>query len=117
MLSSSLLRPNRMSRSARIRASTNKKRTKLDRDNRAIRRALRILESHARTAGDPFVSRSYAAEWFRLRLARLPHEVFAVAWLDTRHRLIEFRELFTGTVDSATVHLREVARSALDCNA
>ncbi len=44
-------------------------------------------------------------------------EVFACLYLDTRHRVIAFRELFQGTIDSATVHPREVARSCLELNA
>ena len=37
--------------------------------------------------------------------------------MTTRHRLIEFRELFRGTVDGAAVHPREVVREALALNA
>ena len=44
-------------------------------------------------------------------------EVFAAAMLDTRHRLIEYVELFFGTIDGAEVHPREVARCALRLNA
>jgi DNA repair protein RadC len=52
-----------------------------------------------------------------LRLAALPHEVFAVFFLDTRHRLIAYEELFRGTLDAASVHPREVVRQALQYNA
>ena len=38
-------------------------------------------------------------------------------FLDTRHRLIEYVELFQGTIDGAEVHPREVVRQALRCNA
>jgi len=41
-------------------------------------------------------------------------EVFAVMLLDTRHRLIELLELFFGTVNSASVHPRKVAKVALE---
>ena len=37
--------------------------------------------------------------------------------LDTRHRLIEYAELFQGTIDGTEVHPREVVRRALRCNA
>jgi DNA repair protein RadC len=40
-------------------------------------------------------------------------EVFVVLLLDTRHQLLEFRELFQGTIDAANVHPREVVRIAL----
>ena len=51
------------------------------------------------------------------KLAGLEREVFAAVFLDTRHRLIEYVELFQGTIDGAEVHPREVVRQALRCNA
>lgn len=45
------------------------------------------------------------------------HEVFAAVFLDNRHRVIAFEELFTGTIDSASVYPREVLKSALKYNA
>jgi len=53
----------------------------------------------------------------RLKLAQLEHEVFAVIFLDNRHRLVEYRELFRGTVDNTTVYPREIAKEALVRNA
>ena len=43
----------------------------------------------------------------------LPHEVFACLFLDTRHRVIAFEELFRGTLDGAEVHPREVVQRCL----
>ena len=51
------------------------------------------------------------------RLLDLPHEVFCCLFLDTRHRLIRYEELFRGTIDGATVYPREVVKRALQCNA
>ena len=51
-------------------------------------------------------------EFLQLRLGHLEHEVFAVIWLDNRHRVIEFEELFRGTIDGASVHPREVVKMA-----
>lgn len=45
------------------------------------------------------------------------HEVFACLFLDNRHRVISFDEMFFGTIDGATVHPREVVRRALQHNA
>ena len=42
-----------------------------------------------------------------------PHEVFACLFLDTRHRVIAYEELFHGTIDGATVYPRVVAEKAL----
>ena len=48
-----------------------------------------------------------------MRLRDLPHEVFCCLWLDNRHRVIAFDELFRGTIDGANVHPREVVKQAL----
>lgn len=58
-----------------------------------------------------------AGRYFAQRLRGLPHEVFAAMFLDTRHRVIAFEELFRGTLDGAEVHPREVVRRALGHNA
>lgn len=62
---------------------------------------------------DPSIARAY----FRDKLAGLEREVFAAAFLDTRHRLIDFAELFHGAIDGAEVRPREVVRQALLRNA
>jgi DNA repair protein RadC len=56
----------------------------------------------------------------RFLLAQLrdkPYEVFCCLFLDNRHRLIAFEELFRGTIDGASVHPREVVRQTLLHNA
>lgn len=45
-----------------------------------------------------------------------PYEVFCCLFLDVRHRLIAFEEMFRGTIDGATVHTREVVRHAMAHN-
>ena len=50
-------------------------------------------------------------------LRRHQQEVFACLFLDNRHRLIRFEELFRGTVNGASVHPREIAKRALHHNA
>ena len=45
------------------------------------------------------------------------HEVFALLLLDSKHRVIAFRELFRGTLDGASVYPREVVKIALELNA
>ena len=45
------------------------------------------------------------------------YEVFALLLLDTKHRVIGFRELFRGTLDGASVYPREVIKIALEHNA
>lgn len=52
-----------------------------------------------------------------LELAGHEHEIFGALFLDSQHRLIEFKELFRGTVNACSVHIREVAKEALEKNA
>ena len=56
-------------------------------------------------------------DYLTARLRGYPHEVFACLFLDNRHRVIGFDELFHGTIDGASVHPREVVRRALAHNA
>lgn len=56
-------------------------------------------------------------EFLRMRMRDLPYEVFAVLYIDNRHRFLQFKELFRGTIDGASVHPREVVRDALTHNA
>lgn len=56
-------------------------------------------------------------EHLRNMLHEHEQEVFAVLLMDTKHRILAFREMFYGTVDSATVHPREVVKQALQHNA
>jgi DNA repair protein RadC len=56
-------------------------------------------------------------EYLQLQLAPRDHEIFAILFLDNRHRVIEFVPLFRGTVDGASVHPREVVKEALARNA
>jgi DNA repair protein RadC len=56
-------------------------------------------------------------DYLKLRLHGYPYEVFAGLFLDNRHRVISYQELFRGTIDGASVHPREVVRAALKVNA
>ena len=93
----------------------------LSREDRARVRA--VLELHARWMESrlkregPFTSPSHTRRYLEARLRGRAHEVFAAVFLDNRHRVIAFEELFHGTVDGASVHPRVVARRALAHNA
>ena len=63
--------------------------------------------------GSPAETRRFLTAQLRDR----PYEVFCCLYLDNRHRLIAFDELFRGTIDGASVHPREVVREALAHNA
>jgi DNA repair protein RadC len=51
------------------------------------------------------------------RLRDKPHEVFCCLYLDNRHRILRFEELFRGTIDGTSVYPREVVKQALSANA
>ena len=44
-------------------------------------------------------------------------ETFCCIFVDNRHRVIDFVEMFRGTIDGASVHPREVVKEALKRNA
>ena len=69
------------------------------------------------TRGVQISSPAETLDFLRLRLAHLEHEMFAVLWLDNKNRVLAFEELFRGTINSATVHPRELAKSAIKYNA
>jgi DNA repair protein RadC len=63
--------------------------------------------------GAPLESPQATEQYLKSMLRDHPHEVFACLFLDTRHRVIAFEELFHGTIDGATVYPRVVAEKAL----
>ena len=87
------------------------------REDAAIRRAMRILESRIREPGITYTSPDSVRQYLTFKLARLEREVFKVLFLDTRHRLIADEDMFLGSIAEASVHPREVAKRALQHNA
>jgi DNA repair protein RadC len=81
-----------------------------------IRQALGILERRIRI-GPCFDRSDTTKDFLRIRLARADYEVFGVIWMDTRHRLIEFNEMFRGTLSRNAVYPRELVREAIRLNA
>lgn len=57
------------------------------------------------------------SRYLRAQLMNAEHEIFAVLMLDSQHRLIAFRHMFSGTIDSAAVYPREILKQALKDNA
>lgn len=68
-------------------------------------------------AGRPVTDAAGAERFLRQRLGGRPQEVFAVMFLNSRHQLLRFEELFAGSVDRAQVYPREVLRRSLSYNA
>ncbi len=82
----------------------------------AMEMARRVTDEPLRQ-GDPLKSPEDTRRFLASRLGTYPHEVFAALFLDNRHRVIHYRELFRGTIDGAAVYPREVVRQALEDNA
>lgn len=80
-----------------------------------------ILETAAQLVepkrGDLLTSPDETRRFITYKLGRLEHEVFAAVFLDNRHRVIEYAEMFRGTINGASVHPREVVKEALKVNA
>ena len=51
--------------------------------------------------GTALTSPQLTRDFLTLKLGTLEHEVFAVILLDGRHRVIEYVDLFRGTIDGA----------------
>ena len=68
-------------------------------------------------AGPALANPRATREFLRARLRDRDHEVFCCLFLDNRHRVICFEEVFRGTLDGASVHPRDVVKRALARNA
>lgn len=76
----------------------------------------RVLAQQLRAA-PVFDAPQRVKDYAALQLRAHAHEVFAVLYLDSQHRLIEMQELFNGSLSQTSVYPREVLRQALLLNA
>ena len=67
--------------------------------------------------GEKISSPSDSETFLKLKLGHLEHESFCAIFLDNRHRVLKFVELFRGTIDGTSVYPREVVKETLACNA
>lgn len=82
-----------------------------------LTRALAILSSRMRKAGDVLSSPSAVKSYLTLNLASREHEVFSAVFLDAQNRVIDTEDLFRGTLTQTSVYPREVVKAALARNA
>jgi DNA repair protein RadC len=82
----------------------------------AVEIAKRQLSEPLR-AGPSLASPKATRDYLSAQLRDREHEVFCCLYLDKRHRLTQFEELFRGTIDGASVHPREIVKQALQRNA
>jgi len=81
-----------------------------------VQLALKILRARHRR-GRLLSSPQDTQQYLQLVFESYRNEVFAAIFLDNRHRVLGFEELFFGTIDGASVHPRVVVQRALDLNA
>ena len=67
--------------------------------------------------GKPLSSPEETREYLKLMLSHFEHEVFCAIFMDNRHRVLAFEELFQGTISGSSVHPREVVKKAMKVNA
>ena len=67
--------------------------------------------------GPPLANPMATRDYLRAQLRDRDHEVFCCLFLDNRHRVLAFDEVFRGTIDGASVHPRDVVKLALARNA
>jgi DNA repair protein RadC len=82
-----------------------------------------VLELARRALAEPlqdrplFDSPQAVRQFLQLQIGARPHEVFAVLFLDSQHRLIVLEEMFRGTLSQTSVYPREVVSRALTLGA
>ena len=86
--------------------------------------AVRVLPELARRyydeslpSGETIRSPTDTEAFLKARMRHLGHEVFCCLFLDNRHRVLRFDEMFRGTIDGTSVYPREVVKEALAVNA
>ena len=67
--------------------------------------------------GETIRSPTDTQSFLRAKIRHLGHEMFCCLYLDNRHRVLRFDELFRGTIDGTSVYPREVVKEALAVNA
>ena len=67
--------------------------------------------------GEAIRSPTDTEAFLKARMRHLHHELFCCLFLDNRHRVLRFDEMFRGTIDGTSVYPREVVKEALAVNA
>lgn len=65
----------------------------------------------------PLTSAQDAKKYLILKLSSYRHEVFSCIFLNNQHQVIQYKELFYGTINCAPIYPRVVAQKALEYNA
>lgn len=87
-----------------------------DPDDAVVDQAMAILDKRMRR-GPVFTDPKTVGNYLKLQLQGHEREHFAAVFLNTKHHLLAYEVLFTGTLDGSEVHPREVVKQALRHNA
>ncbi len=83
----------------------------------AIDQAIHLLESKYKREDLRAFCPVQVRKYCQLNLSHLNYEAFGLLKLDSEGRLIEFKELFRGSIDRASVHPREVLYEVINSEA
>ncbi|MCH8248513.1 MAG: DNA repair protein RadC [Proteobacteria bacterium] len=84
---------------------------------RALPKLARRYFEESLPCGETIQSPADTEAFLKARMQHLEHELFCCLYLDNRHRVLRFDELFRGTIDGTSVYPREVVKEALSVNA
>ncbi|GAB4089934.1 Mov34/MPN/PAD-1 family protein [Hydrogenophaga soli] len=80
-----------------------------------LQAALRVLAGQM-YGSEALTSPQVVRDFLRIKLGTLEHEVFAIIHLDAQNRVIDYVEMFRGTVSQTSVYPREVVKESLARN-
>lgn len=86
-------------------------------EDSVIREAADILYRRMHHNENFMTDTDLAEQFLQMKLADLPYESFGMLLLTTSHQVIEFVEVFRGTIAGCSIELREVVRTILQHNA
>lgn len=84
---------------------------------RALPELARRYYAESLPNGEAIRSPADTEAFLKARLRHLGHELFCCLFLDNRHRVLRFDEMFRGTIDGTSVYPREIVKEALAVNA
>lgn len=84
--------------------------------NEILEKAANIV-AEMYVGGDYYTSPNLTRQFLSYKLSQHDREVFGVMFLNNQHQLIEYKELFFGTINAASVYPREVLKESLKLNA
>ena len=72
---------------------------------------------HRKLLSEPLTNPRAASDFLRTKIGKLDYEVFCCLFLSNAHHLLEFEEIFRGTLNGTAVYPREIVRRAMHHNA